>query len=362
MNKQWPIYILALTFSFVFPVLSMSSNLGAFEQKAFFQYWKVEKKQETVNWFRQNSFPIFLQYGLVDNLMISASRSMATMKGNNQTLRGLGDTKLKFDYQSPTGHFLASAGISLPVGKNILQGGEIELSNKLYHEIFEVDVARLGQGLNLEGSLIGSIMLKPILLSAGMNYQKTGSYHIIENTFSYDPGDQIQLLLGSQIDRDPIAYRNTLIYRDYGMDQIGGIKSFEQGAAWEWHSNLVINVLKTQISFFLDHRWRKPSPPVTEFNFQMDIPNRNARKLGFELQYSMTPTLTISAGFSDYYISSNEFGLGRASAQKISIGTRLQITDYTKFQLEGRFSSGQMESNALKLTGRTYLAVLQAAI
>jgi hypothetical protein len=362
MNKQWSMHILALTLSFIFPVVSMSSNLDGFEQKFFFQYWKIERKQETVNWFRQNSFPIFFQYELVDNIMVSASRSMATMKSNDQTLRGLGDTKVKFNYQSPTGYFRASAGVSLPLGKNILKEGEIELANKLYHEIFEVDVARLGQGLNLEGALIGAVTLKSILLSAGMNYQRTGGYHIIKNTFSYNPGDQIQFLLGGQIDKHRITCRNTLIYRNHGVDQIGGIKSFEQGSELEWHSSLMVNVLKTQINFFLDHRWRKPSPSVTEFNFQMDNARRNARKLGFELQYPMMPTLTISARFADYYIASDELGQGRSSAQQISMGSRFQITDYTKLRLEGRFSIGQMENDTLKLTGRTYLAVLQASI
>ena len=76
----------------------------------------------------------------------------------------------------------------------------------------------------------------------------------------------------------------------------------------------------------------------------------------------MMPTLTISARFSDYYIASDELGRGRSSAQQISMGSRLQITDYTKLRLEGRFSIGQMENDTLKLTGRTYLAVLQASI
>ena len=363
MNKRWNIYISTLALGFIFPITSISSNLNGFKQKVVFQYWKVDSKQKTVNWFRQNSFPIFVQYALIDDIMISASRSMAIMKSNDQTLRGLGDTKIKFSYQSPTGYFRTSAGVSLPIGKNILESGEIDLANKLYHEIFEVDVARLGQGLNVEGSLIGAATFQSILLSVGMNYRSTGSYRIIKNTFSYNPGDQIQFLLGSQIDRDWITNQNTLIYRNYSVDKIGGTKSFEQGSELEWYSSLMISILKTQIDFFLDHRWREPGPPVTESSFQMGNTSRNSRKLGFELLYPMTPTLAISAGFSNYYIAGdNKSGRGRSTVQQISIGSHFQITDYTKLKLEGRFSKGQMENDTLKLAGQTYLAVLQASI
>lgn len=362
MNKRWIICISALTIGFIFPVVSISSNLDGFEQKVVFQYWRIDRKQETISWFRQNSFPIFVQCAVVDNVMISASRSMAAMKSNDQTLRGLGDTKIRFNYQLPTGYFRTSIGVSLPLGKNILKAGEINLANKLYHEIFEIDVARLGRGLDLDASLIGAITLKSILLSAGMNYLRTGSYNIIKNTFSYDPGDQIQFLLGSQIDKHWIVYQNTLVYRNYSVDRIGGTKSFEQGSELEWYSSLMISVLKAQIDFSLDHKWSEPNPSVTEFGFQRGNTNRNARKLGFGLRYPMTPTLDISARFSNYYIASDESGRGRSSVKQISMGSYLQITDYIRLQLEGRFSGGQMENGTLKLTGRTYLAVLQASI
>ncbi|MFQ5770316.1 MAG: hypothetical protein ACE5HX_07255 [bacterium] len=171
---------------------------------------------------------------------MSVHGNQASARGDHlETLNGLTDTQLGFNYYLENANVVLNLGLNLPTGKNKLSLTEFETSSLISNNIFNLQIPNFGQGLNVTSGLTWALPVSEVLvLGVGASYQyKRGFKPLQAFIENYDPGDEILLTGGFDLRLGQTAsFSGDVIFTIFGKDKIGEDEVFAPG------NKLVLNV------------------------------------------------------------------------------------------------------------------------
>lgn len=186
-----------------------------------YQRWSVEGN----NQFSEFSIPVQFYFPFSRNLSVSLLGSQASVKGGAlETLSGLTDTQLAFNYHLEGAKLLLSLGLSLPNGKRELSLKEFETSDLISLNIFNLQAPNFGQGLSVSPGITWAVPVRDnLVLGVGASYQYKGKFKPLTGlTDGYDPGDEILLTGGLDMRLGATTtITGDFIYTLYGTDKFG---------------------------------------------------------------------------------------------------------------------------------------------
>ena len=183
---------LALSLIFTFVIMSAIHNANAqifrraghaisTTSRLKFRFWKIKEGGAETK-ISQWALPVYVYYPVSNQFTLRVTESVSfSSLGDNRSLNGLSDVKVKASYRLMDDSVLLAAGLGLPIGKNSLDDEQAEVAYKLYTDTLDFGVTRLGEGINLNNDAgiftSGAGMryaLDNLILNTGLNFS-TGS-------------------------------------------------------------------------------------------------------------------------------------------------------------------------------------------
>ncbi|MDZ7345151.1 MAG: hypothetical protein ONA90_11635 [candidate division KSB1 bacterium] len=194
-----------------------------------YQRWDLQQN----NQFSEVSFPLQVYLPLSRNLSATLLGSQASVSGEAlQSLSGLTDTQLSFNYHLEGPKLMLSLGINLPSGKTELTQDEFVTSNVISLNILNLQVPNFGQGWNISPGLTWAVPVQEnFVLGLGAAYQYKGAFKPLTGlSADYNPGDEILLTGGFDLRLSPTAvFTSDVIFTLYGTDNYADSEVFTAG-------------------------------------------------------------------------------------------------------------------------------------
>jgi len=321
----------------------------------FYQQWQMDdgEKEATIE---QASLPIFASVPLTKEIWLFCSETNAQSKWSekSETLRGIGDTKLKVSYNSAENHTLLTIGISLPTGKNTMTISEAHISKVLHQEGLGFKVRRLGEGLNVNVGVARAYAIGSLTFCVGTNYLFKGGYESLTGSPEYNPSDRIKLTGGFDIGTRSLAWQNDATVTLFTPERLGSWDSFQQGSEIILESRLSYRIVKSQTRLLLREIIRgKNKLPDAEGRLQTVETNRYGHRTNVSLveEYRLSRRLHLRGLAEVKRIAPNDKGSGYGLIYGLGLGMRMRLSRSYVFDIGLKLSRGSIESEKIDVSG-----------
>lgn len=198
--------------------------------KLVYQNWSPKAFDD----FNEFSLPFYLYYPVGDQFSVTLRGYQASVTGDNAVagLSGLTDTQLGLSYFLNKANLVLNLGINAPTGKNKLTVEEFQTSTLISNNLYNMQVANFGQGLNVSAGLAWAIpATESLVLGLGAAYQFKGNYKPIAGFVEdYAPGDEILATAGFELQLGETAsISSDAVLTFFATDKLGGEEIFSAG-------------------------------------------------------------------------------------------------------------------------------------
>jgi len=180
------------------------------------------------------------QYGTSVSLYLPLTRAAnftlraghAITSGDLESLAGATDIQFGLGWFLERLNLMASLGVNLPTGKRELNPAQFVTSTAISNPILNFRYPILGQGLNINPGLAWvAPVSNATVLGLGGSFQYKGTYKPLAGGIEYDPGDEILVTGGVDVQLDGLSNISLdAVFTIYGKDKVDGKESYASGS------------------------------------------------------------------------------------------------------------------------------------
>ncbi|HGJ66737.1 TPA: hypothetical protein ENS27_15350 [bacterium] len=339
---------------------SKSSNTFNAYFLPYFQNWKMTSEGNNDQSISQFSMPLFVNIRPTENLRIWLVDAFSTSSydsgnGENTSLSGISDAKIKASYSMFDRRFLVTLGANLPLGKGQLNNEEFGVANVLYNEILGFRVNKLGGGFDINAGLGYAESFGPWGLSISSSFLKRGSYQTAEESETkYKPGDEIGVVTALDMVTDTLILNGDLSYINYGKDKFDSEDSFKEGDELKARLITTYRLSPVAVSLSVTDTIRMKSQKLDlDGKFVAEEKNSHGNKLDINvlLQYLITRNLSISPLAGLTLVADNGYGENGAFIWNAGGAIQYLPTKNVIINLNAKSLMGNMKSGDIELSG-----------
>jgi len=167
--------------------------------------------------------------GSSTSLTLRASPS--STGGDPARLSGVTDMQVRATHALEEARLVLSLGVNIPTGKTELTGEEFASSMILSSPALSWSAPGFGQGFNIQPGVVWAIPFSERFVGGlGLAYHYKGKFKAIEGYDELDPGDEIAITGGVDVQLAEATNLSTdVLFTMYGSDKLGSEEVFKAG-------------------------------------------------------------------------------------------------------------------------------------
>lgn len=328
----------------------------------YFQSWKI--RGTTVS---QLFTPIRILSPInqnIDLLFLSGSAFSNLDDGNDSSLNGLVDSRIRVAIKLNDYRWLINLGVNLPSGKNSLNSVETDVNNFLTETILGFPVKRYGRGFDIDlGSAYAWSISEKTVIGVGFGYLKRGSYGFQSgDSQKFRPGDEFSMTVQLNFEHEDFSIYGNVLTKFFQRDKIDDRDVFKEGPQFELEGRIVLPLLR---NFGLQFAFKNVVKLDNESFDPQGVPGQlkvdfvgNSFWLTNHFFYNLSQNFSIGTLFNLSIFGDSDVQLGNAHI--ISVGPSFSFKSSEHLILSGSFTyaTGKAENSTLELQGISAVAGL----
>ncbi len=202
------------------------SQRGSFRLMPLYQNWSLDSMKVS-----EASVSLSMYQPVSRQAAITLRGAFGSASGDIASLSGATDLQLAGSYYLESANMMFSLGLGLPIGKKKLTTDEFITSILLASNTFRFNVSQFGTGFNITPGVVWALPVgDDVVLGLGATYQYRGTFQPLEDSGTFDPGDEISGTGGIELKlNETSSISADVVYTHIGKDLLEGDEIYISG-------------------------------------------------------------------------------------------------------------------------------------
>ena len=248
------------------------------------------------------------QYGTMLSVYLPLTREAsltvraghAITSGDVESLSGPTDIQLGLGWFLERLNLMTSLGVNVPTGKRELEPAQFVTSTAISNPILNFRYPILGQGLNINPGLAWVVPVSDAtVLGLGGSYQYKAMYKPLAGGIEYDPGDEVLVTGGVDIQLDGSSNISLdAVFTLYGNDKVDGKESYASGSTIAGNLQYLRSFAQNELRIFTRYRSKGKSEIGSPVGLVAEPLKTEPNRFEAIAEYKIVFTPAFSMGFS----------------------------------------------------------------
>lgn len=297
---------------------------------------------------------VSLQQPIGDATGITLRAMPATTGGDPARLSGVADMQLGMSHSLTDARLAFSLSVNLPTGKKELTSEEFATSLLLSTPGLSWHTPSFGQGFNLQGGVVWAIpFTEDFVGGLGVAYQYKGGYTALRDYDEFDPGDEVSITGGIDIQlAEATNFSTDILFTRYGSDKLGPDEVFHAGSKVVVSAQFAKALGPNGLKILARYRTKGKGEVAFAGGLVAEDEKTEPDQLEFLGTYSLflSDRFTVSFGIDGKVHSETPAVMSGVKLIGVHVSPEIKLSSASSLMVQGRYLTGSAR-NDLSLSG-----------